>query len=77
DFEPPKSGVTQAKIDPKTGKLVRGEGGITENFLVGTAPTEYAPAKEEGSEDNFLMEQFQSAEKKGEKAKKKEKKKAN
>jgi len=60
EFEPPDSGITRANIDPKTGKLARGKGGIEENFLVGTAPTDYAPADDEDSEENFLMNQFQS-----------------
>ncbi|MFB6263420.1 MAG: hypothetical protein ABEL76_07330, partial [Bradymonadaceae bacterium] len=57
EFKPPKSGITTVRIDPKTGKLAR-EGGIKEKFLVGTAPTEYAPKKEESTEDDFLMNQF-------------------
>ena len=55
-FEPPSSGITTANIDPKTGLLMR-SGGIVETFLAGTAPVEYAPEAEEGSIDDFLIEQ--------------------
>jgi penicillin-binding protein 1A len=59
EFEPPSTGITRARIDPATGKLARKEG-IPETFLVGTAPTEYAPADEEEREEHFLMGQFES-----------------
>jgi penicillin-binding protein 1A len=61
EFEPPASGISKATIDPATGKLVR-EGGVEEVFLSGTAPTEYAPMKQESGEDDFLMNQFGSDE---------------
>jgi penicillin-binding protein 1A len=61
EFEPPESGITKARIDPETGKLARGDNGVVEEFLVGTAPTEYAPSEEEGSGENFLMNQFKSS----------------
>lgn len=56
-FEPPATGITTANIDPKTGLLAR-EGGITETFLSGTAPVEYAP---EANQDvnSFLLDQIQ------------------
>jgi penicillin-binding protein 1A len=60
-FEPPESGITEARIDPETGKLARGDNGFVEEFLVGTAPTEYTPSEEEGSGENFLMNQFESS----------------
>ncbi len=62
EFEPPKSGISEARIDPETGKLAREDQGFVEEFLVGTAPTEYAPSDEEDSEENFLMNQFRSSE---------------
>lgn len=61
EFEAPDTGITTAKIDPKTGKLAR-SGGIEEQFLSGTAPTEYAPSKGEESDENFLMNQFEQSE---------------
>ncbi len=59
EFKPPSAGITTARIDPATGKLAR-EDGITETFLVGTAPTEYAPADDEEREEHFLMDQFKA-----------------
>jgi len=56
-FSQPDSGITTAKIDPETGKLARNNG-FTEHFLAGTAPTQYAPADTDSTEENFLMEQF-------------------
>lgn len=61
EFEPPATGITKASIDPATGKLVR-DGGVEEVFLSGTAPTEFAPMKQESGEDDFLMNQFGSDE---------------
>lgn len=57
-FEEPQTGITSATIDPITGKLAR-TGGFEEVFLVGTAPTEYAPAEEEDSGEDFFLNQFQ------------------
>jgi penicillin-binding protein 1A len=57
-FEAPTTGITTARIDPRTGKLAR-TGGIEEIFLVGTAPTEFAPTEDEGSAETFLLNQFQ------------------
>ncbi|RAL21700.1 hypothetical protein DL240_12665 [Lujinxingia litoralis] len=60
EFQPPVTGVTTAQIDPITGKLARSaDDGFEEVFMVGTAPTEYAPSNEEDSGENFLFEQFQ------------------
>lgn len=59
-FEPPVTGITTALIDPVSGKLARSEEtGYEEVFLVGTAPTDYAPRQEEDSGESFLFEQFQ------------------
>ncbi len=58
EFEEPHSGITTATIDPITGKLARGEG-IEEFFLVGTAPTEYAPEEDEDTDESFFLDQFQ------------------
>ena len=58
EFEEPVSGITTATIDPVTGKLARGDG-IEEKFLVGTAPTEYAPDDDEDTGESFFLEQFQ------------------
>ncbi len=57
-FEPPRSGITTATIDPTNGKLARG-GGIEEEFLVGTAPTQYAPEEDEDTGESFFLNQFQ------------------
>ena len=56
-FEPPKLGITTAVIDPATGLLAR-QGGIEETFLVGTAPTEYAPEVDQDV-SSFLLNQVQ------------------
>ena len=58
EFEEPTSGITTAVIDPITGKLSRGDG-LQEKFLVGTAPTEYAPQDDEDTGENFFLDQFQ------------------
>ena len=58
EFEKPPTGVTTANVDPATGKLSRG-GGIEEFFLVGTAPTEYAPEDDEDTGESFFLDQFQ------------------
>lgn len=58
EFEPPTSGITTATIDPVTGKLSRGQG-IEEEYLVGTAPTEYAPDDDEDTGESFFLNQFQ------------------
>lgn len=60
EFQPPAAGITTAEIDPKTGKLAR-EGGIKEWFLVGTAPTEFAPSGETASGDDFMLGQFEDS----------------
>ncbi len=57
-FEEPVSGITTAIIDPVTGQLSRGEG-TEEKFLVGTAPTEYAPDDGEDTGEDFFLNQFQ------------------
>ncbi len=57
-FEEPAAGITEATIDHVTGKLAR-TGGIEEIFLVGTAPTQYAPEEEEDSGEDFFLRQFQ------------------
>lgn len=57
EFGPAPLGVVSANIDPATGKLAR-EKGIEEYFLTGTAPTEYAPAPDAASSDDFLLQQF-------------------
>ena len=59
EFEEPTSGITTARIDPITGKLARGDDGIEEVFLVGTAPTEYAPEEDEDTGESFFLDQFQ------------------
>jgi penicillin-binding protein 1A len=58
EFEVPEEGITTAVIDPATGKLARGDEGIEEKFLTGTAPTEYAPVEGEDPDDSFLLGQF-------------------
>ena len=57
-FEEPLSGITTATIDPTSGKLTRGDG-LEEVFLVGTAPTEYAPDDDEDTGESFFLNQFQ------------------
>ena len=57
-FEEPISGITDADIDAISGKLAR-RSGMTEFFLAGTAPTEYAPEEEEDSGEDFFFNQFQ------------------
>lgn len=57
-FKQPISGITEATIDPITGKLAR-TSGSEEIFLVGTAPTEYAPEEEEDTGESFFLNQFQ------------------
>ncbi|QED26413.1 PBP1A family penicillin-binding protein [Microvenator marinus] len=56
-FEEPSMGIVRVRIDPVSGKRVR-EGGIEEVFLVGTAPTEWAPSPDAASADEFLLNQF-------------------
>lgn len=56
-FEEPTMGIVRVRIDPVSGKRVR-EGGIEEVFLVGTAPTEWAPSPDAASADEFLLNQF-------------------
>lgn len=58
EFQPPAAGITTARIDPRTGKLAR-EGGIEEWFLVGTAPTEFAPTEDTANGDDFVLGQFE------------------
>jgi penicillin-binding protein 1A len=60
DFKRPKSGVVEARIDPATGKLVRGDKGIKELFLAGSTPTQYAPTESDSAGENFLMNQFRN-----------------
>lgn len=55
-FVPPATGITSASIDPATGLLAR-TGGITEEFIAGTAPTEYAPEEGLQGDDNFMLNQ--------------------
>ena len=57
-FEEPISGITDATIDSTSGKLAR-RTGLSEVFLVGTAPTEYAPEEEEDTSEDFFLNQFQ------------------
>jgi penicillin-binding protein 1A len=58
DFPKPETGITTERIDPETGKLVR-EGGIVESFLVGTAPTQYAPSSDGADSADFMLDQFE------------------
>jgi penicillin-binding protein 1A len=44
DFPVP-DGIVTARIDPKTGAVVEGEGGVLEPFKVGTEPTATAQAR--------------------------------
>lgn len=55
-FTPPESGITTATIDPVTGLLAR-TGGIPEDFVTGTAPTEYAPEEGIQGDDTFMLNQ--------------------
>ena len=61
DFKRPKSGIVEARIDPATGKLVRGDKGIKELFLAGSTPTQYAPTESDSAGENFLMNQFRNS----------------
>ncbi len=56
-FDSPDVGITTAVIDPTNGKLARGDG-VEEEFLTGTAPTEFAPADDEDTGESFIFDQF-------------------
>jgi penicillin-binding protein 1A len=48
--------IKDERIDPATGLLAR-EGGIDEEFIIGHAPTEYAPTSGQLGDDEFLLNQ--------------------
>jgi penicillin-binding protein 1A len=56
DFTPPATGITEASIDPATGLLAR-TGGIREEFITGSAPTDYAPEEGIQGDDTFILNQ--------------------
>lgn len=56
-FERPAEGLVSATIDPESGLLARpGQDGITEWFLTGTAPTEFAPDTSDRAIQDILLQ---------------------
>ena len=59
DFKRPPTGIVEARIDPRSGKLAPDgfPNARLEFFLAGTAPTEYAPTEEESTAGDFILNQ--------------------
>lgn len=56
EFERPQTGITSVTIDADTGLLARpGTTGVTEYYLTGTEPTEFAPDVSDRAIDDVLL----------------------
>ena len=56
---PVPGGITFVRIDPMSGKRVKGEGGVLEPFREGTEPSDFAPTAGEARSGEFGRADYQ------------------